>query len=183
MKSFVKALFLDRDGVINKDHGYVYQIQSFDFIDGIFDLTREAINNRYKIIVVTNQSGIGRGFYTESQFKKLNVWMCSRFEIENVKIDKVYFCSSHPTFGIGKYKVDDYRRKPKPGMFFDAQKDLNINLNQSILIGDKMSDMKAGINAGIGTRLLFSTRKEIISNKNNNLFKKITSLTEAKLYL
>ena len=86
-----KALFLDRDGVINVDHGYVHTIEDFDFVDGIFELTRNAVSKGYVIVVITNQSGIGRGYYSEKQFMDLSAWMCEQFQLSGAKIEKVYF--------------------------------------------------------------------------------------------
>ena len=150
-----RALFLDRDGVININHGYVYQQSNFDFIDGIFDLARVAHLQHYNIVVVTNQAGIGRGYYSEQQFHEIANWMCDKFNEQGAPIAKVYFSPYHPTEGIGDYKLDDLSRKPHPGMIFQAQKDLNLDLNQSILVGDKSSDIQAGIAAGIKCNILF----------------------------
>lgn len=162
-----KALFLDRDGVINIDHGYVYKINDFDFVSGIFVLSRKAIQKGYKIFVVTNQAGIARGFYSLKDFNNLTDWMCERFIQEQCEISKVYFSPYHPIEGIGKYRKTDFSRKPNPGMIFSAQKEFDINLKLSILIGDKESDIEAGRRAGVGTNLRFmqssSPTKDVIS--------------------
>jgi D-glycero-D-manno-heptose 1,7-bisphosphate phosphatase len=150
------ALFLDRDGVINIDYGYVHNTENFEFIDGIFDLARIAVSYGLRLIVVTNQAGIGRGFYSEEQFNQLTSWMCQKFIEENAPLSHVYYCPFHPTNGVGRYLKDDYSRKPNPGMFFQAQRDFDIDLSNSVLIGDKVSDIEAGIAAGIGTNLLLA---------------------------
>ena len=155
-----QGLFLDRDGVINVNHGYVHSIKKFEFIDGIFDIARAAHANDFKIVVITNQSGIGRGLYTEEQFHYLTSWMCKEFLNAGVPIAKVYFSPFHPTEGLGKYKKDDFSRKPNPGMIFQAQRELGLDLENSILIGDKNSDIQAGIIAGIGLNLLFAQKLE-----------------------
>ncbi len=111
-----RAIFLDRDGVINIDHGYVHSVDNFDFIDGIFDVIRTAHANNLKVVVVTNQAGIGRGFYSVQQFYQLTSWMCKEFMNAGAPIDKVYFSPFHPTEGLGEYKKDDFSRKPNPGM-------------------------------------------------------------------
>ncbi|MBD1394638.1 D-glycero-beta-D-manno-heptose 1,7-bisphosphate 7-phosphatase [Mucilaginibacter glaciei] len=148
-----KALFLDRDGVINIDKNYVYKISDFEFVDGIFDLCRKFQNDGYLIIVITNQAGIARGYYTTNDFKKLTAWMTEQFKVEGVMIDNVYFCPHHPDFNIG---CDC--RKPNPGMILDAVRDFDIDLSLSLLIGDKQSDLDAGSNAGI--KKLILTKKD-----------------------
>ena len=110
------ALFLDRDGVINVEKHYVHRIADFDFMDGIFALCRAASARGMAIVVVTNQAGIGRGYYSEQQFHALSGWMCERFAAEGVTVDKVYFCPHHPQHGIGAYRAESFDRKPQPGM-------------------------------------------------------------------
>lgn len=154
-----RAVFLDRDGVINVNHGYVHDVGSFKFIDGIFEVARAARNLGYRLIVVTNQSGIGRGYYSEQQFNQLTEWMCNEFLNEGAPIEKVYFSPFHPTAGIGAYRKDDVSRKPRPGMIYQAQQDINLNLGSSILIGDKISDIQAGITAGVGLNILFAQKQ------------------------
>ncbi len=149
------ALFLDRDGVINVDHGYVHRVEDFDFIPGIFDLVRAAQCLGYKVIVVTNQAGIGRGYYTEAQFHVLTQWMQRRFEERGATIDAVYFCPFHPEHGIGGYRKESPFRKPNPGMLLLAAQDWDLNLNQCVLLGDKMSDIEAAIAAGVKRRFLY----------------------------
>ncbi|WP_443640373.1 D-glycero-beta-D-manno-heptose 1,7-bisphosphate 7-phosphatase [Candidatus Njordibacter sp. Uisw_039] len=152
----VRALFLDRDGVINIDHGYVHQIDNFEFVDGIFDVVQSACANNFKIVVVTNQAGIGRGLYSERQFHQLTSWMCRKFTKAGAPIDKVYFSPFHPTEGLGEYKKDDFSRKPNPGMILQAEKELCLDLDKSILIGDRSSDIQAGIAAGLGLNIFFA---------------------------
>ena len=145
-----RCLFLDRDGVINYDFGYVYLEKDFKFREEIFSLCKEAKNNFFKIIVITNQSGIGRGYYSENEFQKLNKYMLNIFKLNDINIDDVYFCPFHPIYGKGKYLKNSYYRKPNPGMFLKAAKMHNIDLMQSIMIGDKKSDNEAAFKAGIG---------------------------------
>lgn len=172
-----RALFLDRDGVINVNYGYVHRPENFDFIDGIFDLGRAAHAQSYQLVVITNQAGIGRGFYSEQQFLELTQWMCDEFIMQEATISKVYFSPFHPTEGIGKYKKDDLSRKPHPGMILQAQRELNLDLEHSILIGDKASDIQAGISAGVGCNLLFSNDEP--AELYNVDYKRITSLADA----
>jgi D-glycero-D-manno-heptose 1,7-bisphosphate phosphatase len=150
-----RALFLDRDGVINIDHGYVCRPEEFHFVDGIFDLCRAAQELGYFLIVITNQAGIGRGYYSEADFNNLTDWMCRAFSAEGVTIDAVYSCPYHPEHGVGKYKADSSCRKPAPGMLLQAAREHDIDLENSILIGDKESDIQAGIAAGVKLSILF----------------------------
>lgn len=154
-----RALFLDRDGVINIDRDYVHRREQVEFIDGIFELCRHARALGYLIFVITNQAGIGRGYYTEQDFLKLTHWMNRVFNAEGIVIDKTYFCPFHPEFGIGKYKMDSPFRKPRPGMILQASKEFGVDLAKSVLIGDKETDIQAGISAGVGTNLLYCPSK------------------------
>jgi D-glycero-D-manno-heptose 1,7-bisphosphate phosphatase len=150
------ALFLDRDGVINIDYGYVYKKDDFIFNEGIFNLVEKANSFGYKVIVVTNQAGIGRGYYSEKQFNALTDWMMLEFKKNNAHIDAVYHCSCHPVHGIGEYKRSSYLRKPNPGMLLQASNDFNLILRNSILVGDKLSDVEAGIRAGLSMCYLYN---------------------------
>lgn len=151
-----RALFLDRDGVINVDHGYVINREDFHFIDGIFELVRYAKSLGYLVVVITNQAGIGRGYYTEEEFHQLMDWVVERFAKNEGTIDKVYFCPDHPVDGIGHYRRYSPMRKPGPGMILAACEEFNIDPLQSVLIGDKMSDIEAGQAAKIATTLLYT---------------------------
>ncbi|KZN46783.1 hypothetical protein N474_04030 [Pseudoalteromonas luteoviolacea CPMOR-2] len=149
-----KALFLDRDGVINHDHAYVHTIDEFEFIEGVFEACQQFSRRGYKIIVVTNQSGIGRGYYDEQQFSLLSKWMCEQFATHHVEIDGVYFCPHHPKKALPKYLRACDCRKPEPGMLLQAIKDHDIDPAQSIMVGDKVSDLGAAKAAGVTTKIL-----------------------------
>lgn len=155
-----KALFLDRDGVINHDPGYVHRPDQVEFIDGIFELCRAAVAQDYLLIIITNQAGIGRGYYSEAQFHSLMNWMHTRFAAEGARLTEVYFCPSHPEHGIGAYRTDSPDRKPNPGMIFKAQQAFELDLAASVLIGDKSGDCEAGARAGVGVRLLYDPAEE-----------------------
>lgn len=175
------ALFLDRDGVINIDHGYVYKREHFQFIDGVFELVRFAIKRKFLIIIITNQSGIGRGYYSEGEFLKLTKWMCHEFIINEAPITQVYYSPYHPAAAKSKYRKEHPSRKPNPGMILDAKADFGIDLNRSVLIGDKASDIAAGNAAGIGVNLLFDSKKDPQLNGLNYLH--IANLHQANAYL
>ena len=151
------ALFLDRDGIINVDHGYVHRREQFEFVPGIFELARHAAGVGWPVVVVTNQAGIGRGLFDESAFQKLTHWMCARFAAERAPIARVYHCPYHPEFGRGAYRLDHPWRKPRPGMILQAAADLGLDLPASALVGDKPSDIAAATAAGIGLRILVGT--------------------------
>lgn len=150
----VKALFLDRDGVINIDRHYIYKIEDFCFMDGIVDTLKYFQDRGYLLIIITNQSGIARGYYTEEDFEVLTEWMKKRFEEKGVYLTKVYYSPYHLEHGLGKYKKDSFCRKPNPGMIIAAQKEFDIDIEKSILIGDRESDIEAGLNAGIKINIL-----------------------------
>src|SRR5262245_56282446 len=153
------ALFLDRDGVINVDRGYVHRPDQFEFIAGIFPLARFwADELRRPIVVISNQSGIGRGYFNETSYADLTRWMCARFEAERAPIARVYHCPFHPTHGVGAYRRDHPWRKPNPGMVLQAISDLGLEPARCALLGDSMSDIEAGAAAGIGLRILLAPR-------------------------
>ncbi len=150
-----KALFLDRDGVINIDYGYVHTPEKTIFIDGIFELVRHANEAGYAVVVVTNQAGIARGYFTEAQFQDFTRWMVEAFREQGAVIDRVYHCPHHPEAGIGALKLACECRKPEPGMFLQAQRELDLDMAGSIIVGDKPSDLEAGRRAGVTQRFLF----------------------------
>lgn len=149
-----RALILDRDGVINKEIGYLHTIDDFEFVDGVFETCASFQNAGYRIVVVTNQAGIGRGYYSEEQYQQLTDWMISQFAINGIVIDSVFHCPHHPTHGVGVYKRECNCRKPAAGMLHQAQKALDLELEKSIMVGDKASDMMAAKAAGVGTLVL-----------------------------
>lgn len=150
MGAEARALFLDRDGVINVDRHYVHRIEDFEFVPGIFELCATAAELGYRLVVATNQAGIGRGLYTEADFQRLTAWMLDAFAQRGIRIARVYHCPDHPTAGIGAYCRDSFDRKPNPGMLLRAQADLGLDLRRSVFVGDKDSDMAAGRAAGVG---------------------------------
>lgn len=176
-----RALFLDRDGVINVNHGYVHRTDNFEFIDDIFDVARTAHAQHYKLVVITNQAGIARGYYSQQQFYDLTSWMCEQFLKRGSQIAKVYFSPYHPTEGVGEYKKDDFSRKPHPGMILQAQHELNLDLERSILIGDKVSDIQAGIAAGVGCNILFAQERP--TELPSDAYQRITKLRDALSFI
>jgi len=149
------ALILDRDGVINHDAGYLHRIEECRFIDGIFAMTAAFAARGFAIVIASNQSGIGRGYYGEAEYGALMSWMRREFSGRGVTIAGCYHCPDHPTEGIGAYRRDNPWRKPGPGMILQAAADLSLDLAASWLVGDRPSDIEAGRAAGVGTLVLF----------------------------
>jgi D-glycero-D-manno-heptose 1,7-bisphosphate phosphatase len=145
-----RTLFLDRDGVVNVEKNYVHRVEDFEFMPGIFDLCSTAVGIGYLPVVVTNQAGIGRGYYSEDDFQRLTAWMLGVFRERGIDIARVYHCPYHPTEGLGEYRHDSYDRKPNPGMLLKARDELALDLRRSVFVGDKESDMLAGRAAGVG---------------------------------
>ena len=135
-----KALFLDRDGVINVDSRYPHKPEHIIFRDGIFSLCLYAASKGYLIIVVTNQAGVAKGYFTEEDVKKLHEWMARQFIKEGVEITAFYYCPYHIKGVIERYRVESGCRKPEPGMILQAGMDFGIDLTKSLMVGDKLSD-------------------------------------------
>lgn len=135
-----KALFLDRDGVVNKDVYYAHKPEQIEFCKGIFELCRYAADNGYLIIITTNQAGVAKGHFKEDDVIFLHEWMKQQFEDEGVKVSAFYYCPYHKDGIVDSYTNDHECRKPKPGMFLKAAEDFNIDLAKSLMVGDKPSD-------------------------------------------
>jgi D-glycero-D-manno-heptose 1,7-bisphosphate phosphatase len=166
-----KALFLDRDGVINVEKDYLHKIEDFEFIDGIFELCKHYHKLGFLIVVVTNQSGIARNFYTEKDFDVLTAWMLKEFFSHDIDVKKVYYCPHHPDIS-GQCTC----RKPNPGMLLQASKEFNIDLDNSIIIGDKERDIQAGINAGLANTYLFDESNTIKISKASKIISKLKDI-------
>ena len=166
-----KALFLDRDGVVNKEKDYLYKVEDFEFIDGVFETCQYFQSKGHIIIIITNQAGIARGKYSEKDYEILTEWMKNEFIKKDIKITQVYHCPHHPN-----YSGECECRKPNPGMILNACRDFDIDLKNSILVGDKISDIEAGINAKIGKSYLITTGHKIEENCTYEL--KINNLKE-----
>jgi D-glycero-D-manno-heptose 1,7-bisphosphate phosphatase len=151
------AAFLDRDGVINIDHGYVYRREDFQFVPGVLDAARGLAQQGLALVVVTNQSGIGRGLYSEDDFYQLTDWMKAQFADAGAPLAGVYFCPHHPDDAIGAYRRDCECRKPAPGLLLQAARELKLDLARSVLFGDKASDLQAARAAGVPHRVLLGT--------------------------
>lgn len=175
-----KALFLDRDGVINVDHGYLYQASDIEFMPGIFDLCRHCHNLGYLIIVVTNQSGIGRGYYTEADFLILCEWMKLRFIEKGSLLERIYYCPHHAESAADQYRRQCDCRKPMPGMLLQAAKAYQLDMANSIMIGDKLSDIIAAHRAGVKRRYLLTSQTNHLTPELDYDYIQAASLLEIK---
>lgn len=144
-----RALFLDRDGVVNEEVGYLHRADQVRFVDGIFSLCRTAARLGYRLIVVTNQAGIARGYYSEEDFEALMKFMRAELRAEGVELDAVYYCPFHPEHGVGNYKQEHEDRKPGTGMLRRGAREFGVDLSASILVGDRCSDVGAANAAGL----------------------------------
>lgn len=179
-----RALFLDRDGVINEEIGYLISPEHARFMTGIFDLCRAAQGMGYRLVIVTNQAGIARGYYTEDEFHSLTQWMRDEFAQEGVTLDAVYYCPYHPEHGVGEYKRDSEDRKPKPGMLLRAADEFNLDLSRSVFVGDRCTDVGAGIAAGVGKMFLLSgTEGDASACDDHGSYDLIHSLNEVREWI
>ena len=167
-----KAIFLDRDGVVNKEVNYLNNIDDFEFINGIFDSCLHFLDLGYEIIIITNQSGIDRGYLSINDYKNITQWMTKQFQEKNIKILDIFYCPHKPE---SKCKC----RKPRPGMLIEAKTKHNINMNQSWMIGDKENDIQAANSAGINNTILVKSG-HIIDQFNSNAKFILDSIKESK---
>ncbi|CAJ0992547.1 D-glycero-beta-D-manno-heptose 1,7-bisphosphate 7-phosphatase [Pantoea sp. Nvir] len=163
MVNKVPSIFIDRDGTLNVDRGYVYKIDNFKFIDGAIEALKELKKMGFALVLVTNQSGIGRGIFTKDLFMQLTEWMNYSLAQHHVDFYGIYFCPHLPDAKVKKYRQACDCRKPQPGMLLSAQKNLNIDIAASYMIGDKTEDMLAGKAAGVGTKVLVRSGKIVTS--------------------
>lgn len=151
-----KVIFLDRDGTINTEVNYLYKPEELVIIDGVAEAVKKWRADGFKIVVITNQAGVARGYYTEEDVNNLHEYLNNELKKQGACIDKFIYCPHHPENGIGEYKKDCECRKPKPGMFHMAEEYFNIDKAHSYMIGDKLADTQAGHNYGIVSILVGS---------------------------
>ena len=156
----VKAAFLDRDGIININTGHAHKADQIIFVEGIFKLCQTLQKLNYKIVIITNQAGIAKGYYSEKQFHELMDWMTDEFQKRDIDFDGIYYCPHHKD-GLGDYQKICECRKPESGMILKAASELDLDVSESLFIGDKMSDMIAATRAKVKGRILMcDTAKE-----------------------
>lgn len=151
-----RAVFLDRDGTINVEKDYLHKTEDFEFIPGAPEAIKRLKDAGFLVIVVSNQSGIGRGYFDEHAVDKLHRYIQSALVERNTVIDAFYFCPHHPEKGLGDYKVVCDCRKGEPGMLLQAAREHNVDLQKSFMIGDKRADIEAGQRAGCQTLLVMT---------------------------
>jgi D-glycero-D-manno-heptose 1,7-bisphosphate phosphatase len=174
------ALFLDRDGVVNHEIGYLHRAADLTFVDGIFPLCRAAQSLGYRLVIVTNQAGIARGLYTTQDFENLMDVIRDEFEKESIHLDAVYHCPYHPDHGEGEFRREHPDRKPSPGMLLRAAADLTLDLPHSVMIGDRCSDIAAANAAGLRQAFLLAGTESAPCPGTYTL---IQSLAEAQAWL
>ena len=179
-----KAVFLDRDGTINVDKGFVYRIEDFEFIDGVPEAIRLLNKSNFKVIVITNQSGIGRGYYTEEDVQKLRHFINKELGKYDACVDKFYYCPHHAEAEIEKYRTNCECRKPNSGLLRQAINDFNIDPSESFLIGDTLRDIEPGNAVGCSTILIGACpdTKGVKSSKQKQNWKK-SNLRSAVEYI
>ncbi len=155
--SLRKAAFLDRDGVINKDKAYVHRWEDFEFVAGAIEGMRALQAAGYALVVVTNQSGLARGYYTEAQYQQLTAALKDELARQGVLLDGVYHCPHHPKGSVEALAINCDCRKPAPGLLLQASSELGLALGESLLIGDKPSDIEAARAAGVGRAYLVAS--------------------------
>lgn len=182
-----KAVFLDRDGVINVDKGYVYKIEDFEFIDGSVEAMKKLKRSGYSLIVVTNQSGIGRGYYTEDDVQNLHSFINRELSKEGFQIDDFFYCPHHPYEALNDYKKKCECRKPGTLMLEKAIKKYNIDVNKSYMIGDRISDIKCGLKLGLASYLIRQYKKEYnreeLTMIGNNKMEVFDNLSKVSTYI
>ena len=156
MKSKNKAVFLDRDGTINEEVEYLSDLKKFKLLPKVAPAIKLLNEHGFKVIVITNQAGVARGYFGEDKVKEIHQEMKRQLRGKDAHLDGIYYCPHHPTEGVGKYKKNCWCRKPNPGMLEKAAQDFDLDLSKSYVIGDQLTDIKLGDNAGCKTVLVLT---------------------------
>ena len=177
----MKVAFLDRDGVLNVDFGYVHTWKKFIWVPGAIQAMQKLSNLDFKLIIITNQSGIARGFYTEKDFGELMKAVVNELLTYKIEILDFFYCPHHIDGILKRYKIKCECRKPKPGLIKQALAKYRIDLNNSILIGDQESDIIAGETAGVGKCILVDSCKKVLEKNSDEIinFKGILSAVKS----
>jgi D-glycero-D-manno-heptose 1,7-bisphosphate phosphatase len=151
-----RAVFLDRDGTINVEKNYLHKATDFEFIPGAQEAIKKLKDAGFLVVVVSNQSGIARGYFDETAVESLHQHIQEELANYGTSIDAFYFCPHHPVKGLGPYKVQCECRKGSPGMLLLAARDYDVDLSRSIMVGDKLADIEAGKRAGCKSLLVLT---------------------------
>lgn len=177
-----KAIFLDRDGTINRERQYLYKQEDFEWLPGAKEAIRTFGQLGYKVFIVTNQSGIARGYYTEEDVRKLHRWMDEELRRTGAKVDAYYYCPHHPTEGVGRYKTDCGCRKPGAGLFWQAVKEYGItDLKGSWAVGDQVRDLEPAEELGCRKALVLTgqgMKDALIGRSDIEVFEGIAEFAE-----
>lgn len=169
-----RAIFLDRDGTINVEKNYLYRIEEFEYISGVIEGLKILQELDFRLIIITNQSGIARGYYTEDEFLDLNMWMMQDFRKKGIHIENVYYCPHHPNAVISQYKRDCRCRKPQLALFEQAIEDYNIDIRKSYAIGDKLRDLKICESGCRGFLVGYNEEENIITEIKNGKYSNVS---------
>ncbi|MCP3661087.1 MAG: D-glycero-beta-D-manno-heptose 1,7-bisphosphate 7-phosphatase [Gammaproteobacteria bacterium] len=175
----IKAIILDRDGIINIDKGYVHNIEDFEFVEYIFEVLQQFQKLGYRLFIVTNQSGIAKGYYTEADFIKLNNHMIGEFKNNAIKIEKIVYCPHHPAGIREEYSIQCNCRKPESGMIEEILMEYEIDIDNSYMIGDSERDIIAGNNVGLKSVLI--SRKDNTKSKADFIYNDIITFADSIL--
>lgn len=167
-----RALFLDRDGILNVDHGYIGNPDEIEFIPGVVNFLKKVTRLGFLLVIVTNQSGIARGYFSEVEYGLVESRLVDLFSDEGVVFSGIYHCPHHPD-GIGDLAIFCDCRKPAPGLIIRASRDLDIDLSRSVMIGDKRTDIEAAISAGVAESFLFENKKTTSKEFFNVVYKNL----------
>lgn len=149
-----RVIFLDRDGTLNEEVSYLHRKEDMRILPGVPEAIRMLREHGYRIVVITNQAGVARGYYSEGDVQELHAYMNGVLERQGAKIDAFFYCPHHPEHGIGEYKKACHCRKPETGMFEQAEREFTVDKTHSWMIGDKLIDVQAGKNYGVRTVLV-----------------------------
>lgn len=177
-----KIAFLDRDGVLNKEINYLHKIDDFILIDDSIDALKNLLDLNFELVIITNQAGIAKGIFSEKQYFELTDFYLKKFQKYGIKFLEVLYCPNHPNGKISRYKKDCSMRKPKPGMINIIKEKYEVDLNNSIIVGDKVSDIECGMNAGINNFYLVESGHKI-SDTNKRKYQTFKNLHSVTLFL
>jgi D-glycero-D-manno-heptose 1,7-bisphosphate phosphatase len=174
-----RAAFIDRDGVINRELHHVHRVEDFHVLPGVVEGLRMLAAGGYALVVVTNQGGIAKGLYTPEQYESLTAHMRQWFQAQGVEFDGIYHCPHHPGGTVAQWSVACTCRKPEPGMMLQASEELGLDLADSVMVGDKVSDVEAARRAGVGRLVLVESGHALPGNTSGSAHHRCAGLAEA----